>query len=280
MGMALPKIEFGKTGVEVTRLGLGGEGILRTYGEDKAAVELIYAALDFGITYFESARAYSGSESYYGKALGERRREIFLATKSHARTAAGAKTHLQESLASLKTDWIDLWFVHDLRTEADLSALFGPGGAMETFVRARKQGTVRFIGLTGHEDPDILDRAMDAADFDAVLLPVNPAEPAYLSFLATTVPKALKKAMGVVGMKVLGKGLLPRLSPTGNPGLFLRYALGTDGVSTIAVGCDSVAQLRRNVEALDGATPLSSRERIELEQALAPVARRILYYKP
>ena len=161
--MPLPRVTLGRTGVEVARLGLGGEGILRTFGQEKKAAALIRAALDLGVTYLESARAYAGSESYYGATLGNRRKEIFLATKSHERSAAGAERHLRESLSALRTDWIDLWQIHDLRTEEDLDALFGPKGAMEAFARAKRDGAARFLGITGHEDPAILDRAMDRA---------------------------------------------------------------------------------------------------------------------
>jgi aryl-alcohol dehydrogenase-like predicted oxidoreductase len=281
--MELPKCTLGKTGIEVARLGLGGEGILRTFGEEKAAEGLIRRALDLGLTYFESARAYSGSESYYGKALKGRREDVFLATKSHARSAAGARRHLAESLAALSTDRIDLWQVHDLRTEEDLSELFGPKGAMETFERARREGAVRFIGVTGHENPEILLKAIETAEFDAVLLPVNPAEPAYRPFMDTVIPKAVKRGMWVVGMKVLARGILPKLSSSGSPDLFLQYALSVKGVSLVVVGCDDVHQLKGNVEAvsaLSGAPPMTAKERAELEEALSPVARRILYYQP
>jgi len=278
--MNLSKINLGNNGIEVTRLGLGGEGILRTFGEEKAATTLIRAALDMGITYFESARAYSGSEAYYGMVLGEQRKDIFLATKSHARGAAGAAAHLKESLLNLGTDWIDLWQIHDLRSEEDLDRVFGPKGAMETFARAKKEGAVRFIGITGHEEPEIINRAMEWGEFDAVLLPVNPAEPAHLSFLSTTIPRAVEKGMWVVGMKTLARGALPRLSRNGDPGPFLRYALGTEGVSVIVVGCDNVGQLRQNIRSVEESVPPTPAERAEIEALVSPVARRLLYYKP
>lgn len=278
--MPLPWVTLGRSDVEVTRLGLGGEGILRTFGQEKKAVAVIRAALDLGITYFESARAYAGSESYYGAALGTRRKEIFLATKSHERSAAGAERHLRESLSALRTDWIDLWQIHDLRTEEDLDALFGPKGAMEAFARAKRDGAVRFLGITGHENPAILERAMDQADFDAVLLPVNPAEPAHFPFQSATALRAAEKGMWVVGMKTLARGYLPLLRADGDPGPFLRYALGTEGVAVIVTGCDSVEQLTQNVRAVEDAPAPTPEERASLEAAVLPLARRLLYYKP
>ena len=114
--MEIQKRKLGKTGVDVTLMGLGGEGVLRTFGHDDEAYALINRALDLGINYFESARAYSGSESYYGKALRERRKEIFLTSKSHAQDKKGALEHLQETLKNMKTDHLDLWQVHDVRS--------------------------------------------------------------------------------------------------------------------------------------------------------------------
>src|SRR5512136_800947 len=112
-----PKRPLGKTGEQVTILGLGGEGLLRTYEREQEAVPLIQRAIDLGMTYFESARAYAGSESYYGMALKERRRDIFLASKSHARDKRGVLAHLHETLRNMQTDHLDLWQVHDVRTE-------------------------------------------------------------------------------------------------------------------------------------------------------------------
>ena len=116
--MNLPMRMLGGTGRKVTVLGLGGEGVLRTFGRDREAHALINRALDLGITYCESARAYAGSESYYGGALRERRSEVFLTSKSHARDRRGALRHLHETLTNMKTDHLDLWQVHDVREEA------------------------------------------------------------------------------------------------------------------------------------------------------------------
>ncbi len=121
---------------------------------------------------------------------------------------------------------------------------------------------------------------MDRADFDAVLLPVNPAEPAHLPFHPITALRAAEKGMWVVGMKTLARGFLPHLTADGDPAPFLRYALGTEGVDVIVVGCDSVDQLSQNVRAVEGAPALTQEERASLEAAVSPLARRLLYYKP
>src|SRR5512147_3252210 len=143
--MTIPKRRLGKTGIDVTILGLGGEGVLRTYGREREADALINRALDLGINYCESARVYSGSESYYGKALRERRKDVFLTSKSHARDKRGALAHLRETLRNMGTDHLDLWQVHDIRTTEDVESIFGKGGAIEAFVEAKQKGMTRFI---------------------------------------------------------------------------------------------------------------------------------------
>lgn len=273
----IPKRTLGRTGVEVSCLGLGGEGVLRTHGREKEARAVIDRALDLGINYLESARAYAGSEGYYGLSLGEKRERIFLASKAHDRTAAGATAMLEESLRQLRTDRLDLWQIHDLRTENDLQQVFGPKGAIEAFERARREGKVRFIGITGHEDPAILLKAMTLYDFDTVLMPVNPAEAAWRSFPAGVLPEAGRRGMGIIGMKVLCRGLGLQVPGRGNSAQWVRYALAHE-LSTMVIGCDDPEQVAENVEAA-GMSPLDVKACREFEKAVAPWARQLMYYK-
>lgn len=238
---------------------------------------MIRRALDLGISYFESARAYSGSEAYYGEALGDDRQRIFLTSKSHDRTAIGALSHLETTLKNLRTDWLDLWQLHDLRSEADLAQIFSPGGAIEAFERAKKEGKVRFLGITGHQEPQILLQALELYPFDTVLLPVNPAEPAYLSFLDSVLPEARRRGLGVIGMKVLCRGLGLQVPDYGTPEPWIRYALAHD-VSTIVIGCDNPQQVQQNVEAAAKGA-LGAEEMAKMEAAVAPYARQLMYYK-
>src|SRR5688500_2677269 len=147
---ALPRRTLGRTGAEVTLFGLGGEGVLRTHGRAAEAVRVIGRALDQGVNYFDTAPAYDSSRDYLGAALGERRRDIFLASKTHDRTRDGSLRLLDDSLRRLRTDHLDLWQLHDLRTADDLRRIFGKGGALEALVQARDEGRVRHLGLTGH----------------------------------------------------------------------------------------------------------------------------------
>ncbi len=279
MDSGIARRKLGKTGVEVTVLGLGGEGILRTHGYDREAYGLINRALDLGITYCESALAYDGSESYYGKALGERRNRVFLTSKSHDRSKTGALAHLHQTLRNMRTDHLDLWQVHDVRTETDIREIFGPGGAIEAFVEAREKGLVRFIGVTGHHDPAIILACIERFPFDTVLLPVNPAERHYRSFIDEVIPSALERNMGIIGMKVYMRGLAARLPA--HPGMepYLRFAL-SQPVSAIVLGCDDLQQLDENVRFASRFQPMPQEEQDSLVRHVAPFARQLMYYKP
>jgi aryl-alcohol dehydrogenase-like predicted oxidoreductase len=277
--MEIQKRKLGKTGVNVTLLGLGGEGVLRTFGDDDEACALINRALDLGINYFESARAYSGSETYYGKALRERRKEIFLTSKSHARDRKGALEHLQETLKNMKTDHLDLWQVHDVRTDDDIKEIFGPKGAIEAFSEAKQKGLIRFIGVTGHDNPEILKKCISLFDFDTVLLPVNPAEPHYKSFLDEVAPFAKQKSMGIIGMKVYFRGFAARIPWFQSMEPFLHFAL-SQSVSTVVIGCDNIVQLEENVLFAMKFSPMQGAEMRDLIEKVKPFSRQLMYYKP
>jgi len=277
--MDIPKRKLGRTECEVTILGLGGEGVLRTFGYEKEAYALINRAIDLGIRYFESARAYSGSESYYGSALAERRKDIFLTSKSHARDKKGALSHLQETLNNMKTDHLDLWQVHDVRTKEDVRDIFGPGGAIEAFIEAKEKGMTRFVGVTGHHDPSITRQCIETYDFDTVLVPVNPAEPAYRSFIHEILPLANERQMGVIAMKVYFRGFAARIPWFAGMEPFFRFAL-SQPITTAVIGCDNLRQLEENVGFAGSFNPMPDEEMRDLENSIAPYARELMYYKP
>jgi len=275
---ALPKRRLGKTAVEVTALGLGGEGLLRTWGRQQEAVDLIRRALELGITYFDSAPAYAGSEDYHGDVWGtdpNARARVFLCSKSASRTRDKAYQDLQLTLQRMRTSHLDLWQVHDLRTEEEWAELKAPGGALEAFVEAKKQGLTRFIGITGHHDPYLLARAIREFDFDTVLLPVNVPEAALPGFLDETIPAAQERDLGIVGMKVLGGGYFPRMQLPASA--LIRFALARP-VSTIIVGCNDILELETNIKAAE-APPLSAEQEKILINTLRPYAKQAAYYR-
>ena len=203
----IPLRPLGRTGRDVTVFGLGGEGVLRTQGRGAEAARVIETALDEGVDYFDTAPAYQESMDYYGAVLGERRAAVFLASKTHERTRDGSLRLLDDSLRRLRTDHLDLWQLHDLRTHDDLRRIFAKGGALEALLQARHEGRVRFLGLTGHHDPAVLLEASRRFEFDTVLVALNAADVHRLPFASTVLADAAQRGMGVIGMKVLAAGV-------------------------------------------------------------------------
>ena len=254
---------LGTTGEQVTELGLGGEGVLRTDGRPREAAAVITRALDLGVRYFDTAPAYASSLDYYGATLGERRDDIFLASKTAGRSRDQSLRILEDSLRRLRTDRLDLFQLHDLRTHSDLKRIFGPGGAVHFLDEARAAGVVRFVGLTGHHRPDVLLRAMAEYPFDTVLIPLNPADHVRLPF-TEVLADARRRGMGVIAMKVMSAGLL--LSHGFCTGLeALSYVWSLPGVSVSVVGCRTVAEVEENVRSALDHEAMDMRARRELE---------------
>ena len=273
--------KFGSTQQDVTRTGLGGEGVLRTHGRIREAREVIQEAIDQGINYFDSARVYADSELYYGyiwKEHPEMRAKIFQTSKSASRDKTRALADLEQTLDRLHTDYLDLWQIHDVRTPRDLDLISAPGGALEAFVEAKSSGKVRYIGVTGHHDPKILTQAVRTWPVDAVMMPVNPVEGILAGFLTETLPAARKKGLAVIGMKVLGAAhyLLPRTRITAER--LIRYALSFD-IDLAIVGCSTPSEVRTLATTGAMGKPLSQNDQRYLLSVFKPVARRLAYYR-
>jgi aryl-alcohol dehydrogenase-like predicted oxidoreductase len=279
--LRLPETALGTTGRHVTRFGLGGEGVLRTSGRDTEAAGVVGAALDLGVSYFDSARAYAGSESYYGRVWARdpaARARVFITSKSASRDARGARRDLATTLENLCTDHLDLWQLHDMRTEADLRAIAGRGGALEAFVAAKDAGLVRHIGVTGHHDPSILLRCVSEWPVETVLLPINPVEGVIGGFLTDVVPAARERKLGIIGMKVLGQGTLLAGELGLDPATLIRYALAQDA-DTLIVGCWSAAEVEQDVAVTARDGPLPGDQVAALHARLRPHARQLAYYR-
>jgi predicted aldo/keto reductase-like oxidoreductase len=269
---------LGQTGQRVSILGLGGEGILRTHGQAAAAVRVIQRALDRGITYFDTAPAYDSSIDYYGAALRERRDQIFLASKTHERSRDGSLRLLDSSLSRLRTEHLDLWQLHDLRTKEEVNRIFAKGGAMEALIQARADGRVRYLGLTGHHDPAILLEAMGRFEFDTVLMAANAADVHGLSFIRTVLPEAARYGVGIIGMKICAQGkLLGRGKLTMEQAM--GYVLSLGGISTVIVGCRTTADVDENVRIAQQFTPFSEKQLRALEDKTRLHSASYTYYQ-
>lgn len=271
---------LGSTGAIVEPVSLGGEGILRTQGRTSEAVAMILEALRLGVRYCDTAPAYASSQDYYGAAFREAgptaRKQVFLASKTHERTREGALRLLDDSLRRLGTDHLDLWQLHDLREIEDLDTIFGRGGAIEAVEAAKADGRIRFVGITGHHDPQILVEAMRRYPIDTVLCAINPADPARSPFLTTVVPEARKRKMGVIAMKVMAAGRL-LADRAASPVELIRYA--TSFADTAIVGCSSIAEVRQNFGARAEASPLGEAEQRALEARVLPASNRYDSFK-
>ena len=214
----LPTRPLGRTGLDVGILGLGGHHVAVS-GSEANARRLVEAALEEGINFFDTAESYGGgsSEQWLGMALAGVRKSIVLMTKTFApaeRSAESARRHLEGSLSRLRTDYLDLWQLHSVRSVEDVDRAFGPGGAMEFIQEARSQGTVRFIGVTGHVTPAANRRALEYWDrgikFDVMQMPLNPLDYHQQSFTREVLPMLVDRGIGVIAMKTSADGALLR----------------------------------------------------------------------
>ena len=279
--MAIATRLFGKTGTNVTQVGLGGEGVLRTYNREPEAKNVIEEAAAQGIAYFDSAAAYAGSQGYYGQFWSrnnELRSRIFQTSKSAARDKEVANIDLEGTLQTMGLDWLDLWQIHDIRTREDLEEIEAPGGALEAFVEARDAGRIRFIGVTGHHAPKILEYAVLNWPVDSVLMPVNPAEAVLGGFLDRVNAAAKDRGLAVIGMKTLGASHYISSENGVTAKLLLRFALSRD-ISTAIVGCKSPAECRALARAGREFEPLTPEAEEGLVELFRPHARRLAFYR-
>jgi predicted aldo/keto reductase-like oxidoreductase len=253
----IPMRVFGKTGEKLTIIGqAGGRFPMCTFEEAK---DITLRAYDLGVNYFDNARLYwnGKSEEVYGQVLSPFRKKIFLTTKSAKYTKAGAMQDLEDSMKALKTDYIDLWQIHQVSEMSEVEQIFGPGGSIEAFEQAKKQGKCRFIGFTGHRDPQVHLEMLKRYDkYDTILMPLNPADPAYLSFEKLVLPVAVERGMGIQGMKSTANS---KLLHSINLKDCLTYVLSLP-IHCLALGCTTLGQIEDDVRIAQGFKPFSTEQ--------------------
>lgn len=274
----VPRRKFGKTGIEVSLLGVGGH----TFAEaktDEESIRIIHEAIDAGVTFMDNAWEYHDgrSEKLMGRALsdGGRRDKVFLMTKvcTHGRSKEVAMAQLEESLKRLKTDHIDLWQIHEVAYENDPELHFAKGGVAEALLEAKKQGKVRFLGFTGHKHPDLhLKMLSHDFPFDSCQLPLCGFDAGFRSFQKQVLPVLLQKGIAPIGMKSLNGDARAIKEGIVRAEDAIRYAMSLP-VATVVSGMDSVALLRENIRIAKAFTPMSKEERLAFEkQCAAPGA--------
>ena len=259
----IPKRRLGRTGYNATIFGLGGEGILRTSGCFKEAEAVIKKAVEVGVNYFDTAPAYQQSRDYLGRFLWNyaKRGDVFLSSKTHERSYEGTMSLVQDSLRRLNTDYLDLLQLHDLREIEDIDEIFSKNGAIHALEELRKEGKVRFLGITGHHDPDILIKAIERYDFDTVLLCANAGDKHYAPFISSVIPVARKKGMGVIAMKVTAQGHAQSFISMQDA---FSFSLSQD-VDLAIIGCKTPDEVWQNALIAENFNPLSKEELSRIE---------------
>ncbi|MDE2834468.1 MAG: aldo/keto reductase [Bacteroidota bacterium] len=289
----LPRRRLGSTDEYVTMLGLGGWHLGRM--NERVAEEAVEVAMAGGIRFYDSAESYQsgGSERYLGRFLSPKYRDqVYLMTKTTARTGRAARRHLEASLKRMNTDYLDLWQVHAIMTPQDVDGRIA-GGLLDTALEAVREGKTRHIGFTGHNDPAAHRHMLASTDiFQTVQMPVNVADVSYKSFVRTVLPKLVDRDIGVIAMKTLANGGFfggsshgqhgrnPRVVPNRisiRDALYFAWSLP---ISVLVTGPDNINQLQEKIELARSFTALTEEERGTLIERVADMAgRRVEFYK-
>jgi aryl-alcohol dehydrogenase-like predicted oxidoreductase len=276
----MPERPLGRTGHRVRLFSLGGQATLEREGTRDESVAIVNRAIDLGVNYIDTAAAYGQgiSQTYIGEVMATRRDEVFLATKTHNRTRDGSLELLERSLELLQTDHLDLWQLHNVRQTDQLDRIFAADGAIHALQQARDENMVRFLGITGHFDPAVLLDGINRFDFDTILMALNPADPHHLPFAAELLPEANRKGMGIIAMKIPARGRMFREGGLTSMKDAMSWVLSHQ-VSTVIVGCDTVAQLEENVQIARGFEPMSQAELERVEGLTASYATDAAFFK-
>jgi hypothetical protein len=259
---------FGKTGAKFPILSFGAQRIVDGHGcSESQAVKIMNHALDRGIRYFDTAWSYSGgqSEERVGKVARHRRKEMWIATKTISRTVKDSRLQLEESLRRLQTDYIDEWRLHNIWSLDELDKVTAPGGPLEAAIRARDEGLVRCISISGHSNPKVQIEALSRFPFDSVLCALSALDHFILSFAEEFLPVANARGVAIIGMKVMGLGVLAPFYEKA-----LRYTLGLP-ISTAIVGMETMEQLEKNLLVAETFKPLTDEERLEFFREIMPL---------
>lgn len=281
----LPTRPLGRTGVRIPIIGLGGWDI-GAVPDEKDAIAIMHEAIDNGLTFFDNCWDYheGRSEQRMGKALAGngRRDKVFLMTKVCARDYQGALKHLDDSLRRMQTDRLDLWQFHGIQWKDDPQLIFAAEGALKAALEAQKAGKVRFIGFTGHKDPEF-HLAMLQMPFDYVTaqMPLNILDAHYRSFQKLVLPECGRRGVAVLGMKALGSQRGRIVRETGiSAEICRRYSLSLPIVSLVC-GINTRENLRQDLAIARNFQPMTPDEVAALHARSAEPAQggKIELYK-
>ena len=261
---------LGRTGERVSAIAIGG-GHVAQPEDSQVSIAIIRAAIDGGITFLDNCWDYGGGESEVrmGRALRDGyRARAFLMTKIDGHTSAAAAGQIDQCLRRLQTDYIDLLQIHEVIRMDDPERTFAPGGTMEALLAARQAGKIRYIGFTGHKDPDVHLKMLGMGfDWDTVQLPLNCVDRHHRSFEEHVLPVLVERNIGVLGMKPLAAGAAVT-SGAATAEECLRYALSLP-TSTVITGCESPAILEQALRVWRDFTPMTLAEMAALRARTA-----------
>ncbi len=263
----MPKRKLGRTGLQVSVLSIGTGSTTAQVRQPDQAEDVMNRALDLGVNYIDTAPSYGNgiSETNIGLVMKERRDEVFLATKTNDRSYDGTLRLFEESLTRLQTDYIDVYQIHGVRTEEDISTALGINGAVRAIERLRDEGAVRYIGITGHRNPEVLHRGISEYDFDTILMTLNAADIHYEPFQNELLHTAIEKDMGIIAMKITAQGRIFNDNGITSMADALGYVLSFP-VSTANVGIATIDELEENVRIAREFSEFSKQKMAELEQ--------------
>lgn len=249
----MKKIRLGKTDVMASRIGFGGIPIQKSSEEE--AVQIVRSCFDQGINFFDTSRVYTTSEERIGKALAGRRKEAIIATKTVSRTAEKIADDLATSLKQLGTDYVDLYQFHNVSTEDDLKTVIAPGGLLDVVRRAKKEGTVRHIGITSHR-LDVAKEAVKADCFETIMVALN-----FVNTEAADELLAMAKEndTGVIIMKSMAGGMLE------NPVLAFKYLMQFPDVLPL-IGIAKQGEMEENIQIVEADEPITEDDRQEMDR--------------
>ena len=242
---------LGKTGLKISRMGFGGIPIQKI--DEEGTKKLLHAMAEKGINYIDSARGYTVSERYIGYGLEGIRDKFVLATKSMARTKEAMAADIETSLNNFRTDYIDLYQVHNPSME-QLDQVIGEGGALEALIEAKAAGKIGHIGLTAHSTA-VFERALELDWVETIMFPYNIVE----NQGDELIRKCQEKNVGFIAMKPLAGGAIE------NGSLALRYVCSNQAVTVVIPGMAEVSELEENIKACSDTAPLTEAE-LEMEQ--------------
>jgi uncharacterized protein len=254
----IEKRPLGKTGLDVTILGLGCATIGYSSQSVAQGARIVEACIDAGINYIDCASSYGDAEVKVGEVMKTRRSEVILATKTLERKKEESWREINRSLERLKVDFVDLLQIHSINTFEELDRVMGTEGSLASAQRAKEQGMCRHIGITGHTRPEVIKRALERFGFATALVPISSTDVLVNDFGPVIFPVAREKRTGIIAMKVLGAGRV-----TAYASQSLRYAMSMP-VSTAIVGMGSIGEVRDNIAAARSFTPMTPEERAAL----------------